>query len=656
MIVAIIQARMGSTRLPGKVAKLILGKPMLAHQIERVKQTKLVDKIIIATSDKKEDDIIEKIAVECGIDCFRGSEKDVLDRFYKAAKESTADVVIRLTGDCPLSDPVVIDEVVNYFLENQVDVSGKPSNYPEGLDTEVLSFSALERAWREAKKPSEREHVTPYIINHPEIFKIKNKEIGWLYNGKKDVFSYHWSVDEPQDFEFVSKIFEELYPKNKLFLMNDVLRFLENKPELFSINKGLTGYEGYQKSLKEDEEHAKNKNKTYIIFEVASTHENDWETAKNYVAQAADAGADALKFQLFSVDKLLAPLMPAFVENAKYFKKAEMPREWFPKLKELCDERGIDLLCTPFDNDSASFLDSVGVPAIKIASGDLTHHQLLSHVAKFGRSVILSTGMATMEEIHQAMETLRANGSSDITLLQCVSVYPTSFEDANVSAMLSLKKEFGVSVGYSDNGSKGLLVPLLAVALGAEIIEKHVTSKKERGSIDDIFSLDVKEFGEMVRRIRKMEKRLPQERETVLKELETEFGENFKKAYGDGIKRPAPHGTKKTNPGIEGEFVQKESDERHWARRGVYLVRGIKKGEKITKDALILLRPDIGISGVEYEKVAGMVAGEDLKARVPLKINNNKIFQFRKADIAKTYTDPEETHFVKMLEKDALFE
>ena len=402
------------------------------------------------------------------------------------------------------------------------------------------------------------------------------------------------------------------------------------------------------------------KNKTYIIFEVASTHENDWETAKSYVDQAAEAGADALKFQLFTADKLLIPLTKAAEETYKYFKKSETPREWFPKLKKLCDEHEIDLLCTPFDTDSASFLNEVGLPAVKIASGDLTHFQLLAHVAQFGKPIILSTGMAMMDEIRQAVDVLHKNGARDIKILQCVSVYPTSFDDANVSAMLTLQKEFNVSVGYSDNGSKGLLVPLLAVALGAEVIEKHVTSKKERGSIDDVFSMDVKEFCDMVKRIRAMEKRLPQEQETILKELEIEYGKDFKKAYGDSIKRPAIHGTKKTHPGIEGEFTQRESDERHWARRGVYLSRDIKKGEIISKDMLIILRPDVGISGVDYENIIGKIAGEDLRAKIPLKINlpagGNKIFQFRRADIATTYTDPNDAQFTKMLTQYALFE
>lgn len=253
MTIAIIQARMGSTRLPGKVAKLILGKPMLAHQIERVGYAKLVDKIVVATTDKKDDDPIMEIAKTYGVTYFRGDERDVLDRFYRAAKEAGADVVVRLTGDCPLSDPQVIDETVDYFKKNKIDYTGKPSNYPEGLDTEVFSFKALERAWKEAKKPSEREHVTPYIINHPEIFKCKYIKKGKLYKEEKNVSNYHWSVDEDVDFKFVSEVFSEIYSKKKLFLMNDVLDLINQKPELLGINKGFTGYEGYQKSVKEDQ-------------------------------------------------------------------------------------------------------------------------------------------------------------------------------------------------------------------------------------------------------------------------------------------------------------------------------------------------------------------------------------------------------------------
>lgn len=251
MIVCIIQARMGSTRLPGKVAKFILGKPMLVHQIERVKQARLVDKIVIATTTKCEDDPVALMAQETGVTCFRGSEFDVLDRYYQAVKEARADIVIRITGDCPLSDPKVIDETIEYFLRNiaDTDYTSKPTNYPEGLDMEIFSFSVLERAWKESTKPSEREHVTPYIYNHPEIFRVRT----WQ-RGEEDFSMMHWSVDTLEDFVFVTKIFEKLYPQNPVFSKDDVIKFLQENQELLLINDKGTGYEGYVKSLKEDEQ------------------------------------------------------------------------------------------------------------------------------------------------------------------------------------------------------------------------------------------------------------------------------------------------------------------------------------------------------------------------------------------------------------------
>lgn len=251
MIVCIIQARMGSTRLPGKVSRPILGKPMLARQIERVKQARLIDKIVVATTTKSDDDIIFSIAHDAGVGCFRGSENDVLGRYYQAAKKARADIVIRITGDCPLSDPKVIDETIGYFLKNikDIDYTSKPINYPEGLDMEIFQFNVLERAWKEAIKPSEREHVTPYIYNHPEIFRIRT----WQ-NGVENLSAMHWSVDTSEDFLFITKIFEKLYPQNPFFSKDDVVGLLQKEPKLLFINDGGTGYEGYNKSLKEDEQ------------------------------------------------------------------------------------------------------------------------------------------------------------------------------------------------------------------------------------------------------------------------------------------------------------------------------------------------------------------------------------------------------------------
>jgi spore coat polysaccharide biosynthesis protein SpsF (cytidylyltransferase family) len=251
--VAIIQARMGSTRLPGKILKPILGEPMLARMLERVKRAKKLDAVIVATGDKPEDDATAELAEKCGVQVFRGDERDVLDRFYKAAKEAGADTVVRLTGDCALHDPAVIDEVVEHFRAQKCDYTSTPRNYPEGLDAEVSTFSALARAWEDAKLPSEREHVTPYIKNHPELYSV---DTAWT-SGGGDYSAMHWSVDTEQDFNFVARIYEQLYPVNPRFTKDDVLALLAQHPELLEINKGGTGYEGYKKSLREDEEFKK---------------------------------------------------------------------------------------------------------------------------------------------------------------------------------------------------------------------------------------------------------------------------------------------------------------------------------------------------------------------------------------------------------------
>lgn len=245
---------MGSTRLPGKILKPILGKPMLAHMLERVKRAKKLDAIVVATTDKSEDDATEEIAKDARVSVFRGSEHDVLDRFYKAAKEAEADIVVRLTGDCVLLDPAVIDEVITHFESIKTDHTCTPENYPEGLDCEVFTFSALERAEREARLPSEREHVTPYIWTHKEIFAVDAR---WK-SGSGDNSTMHWSVDTRADFDFVTKVFEQLYPTNPGFTKDDVLALLTSEPALLEINKGGTGYEGLAKSRKEDEVFKKN--------------------------------------------------------------------------------------------------------------------------------------------------------------------------------------------------------------------------------------------------------------------------------------------------------------------------------------------------------------------------------------------------------------
>lgn len=254
--VAIIQARTGSTRLPGKVLKPVLGEPMLARMLERVKRAKSLDAVVVATSEKPGDDAVAALAKGYGVGVFRGSEDDVIDRLYRAAKEAGADVIVGLTGDCPLHDPGVIDEAVKHFIDakDAFAYSGTPANYPEGLDTDICTFTAFEEVWKNAKLHSEREHFAQYFKNHPERFHA----LPWAV-GERDDSKMHWSVDTERDFAFVTTIFEQLYPNNPSFNKDDVLALLVQHPELLKINKGGTGYEGLAKSLKIDEEHKKSR-------------------------------------------------------------------------------------------------------------------------------------------------------------------------------------------------------------------------------------------------------------------------------------------------------------------------------------------------------------------------------------------------------------
>jgi spore coat polysaccharide biosynthesis protein SpsF len=248
VILAILQARMSSTRLPGKVLKPILGRPLLSLQIERIGRSREIDKLVVATSTDEVDQQIVELCKSMGVAYYTGSLDDVLDRFYRAASVHKPDHIVRLTGDCPLTDPVVIDQVIDFYLEGQFDYASNTiqPTYPDGLDVEVFSFDALEQAWQEARLTSEREHVTPFLYTRRDRFQLGN------HKGSEDLSHQRWTVDEPEDFEFVKAIYENLYDKKPGFTMADILELLARRPELSKINQHLRRNEGYLKSLAGD--------------------------------------------------------------------------------------------------------------------------------------------------------------------------------------------------------------------------------------------------------------------------------------------------------------------------------------------------------------------------------------------------------------------
>lgn len=246
---ALIQARSGSTRFPGKVLKDLAGKPMLLREVERVRASKAIDEVAVVTTVAKADLEIVGLCAENSIRVFAGSEDDVLDRYYQMAKLLDPEYVVRITADCPCFDPCLLDEAIA-SMDPEADYLGMLSEtFPDGLDLEIVKFDALRKAWSEANLRSQREHVTQYIVRNPGLFRLQDF-VSMLGNHGDE----RWTVDEPEDFELVSKIYEHFSEGGEVrpFAYADILAFLDENPSLRGINDRFARNEGLQKSLRED--------------------------------------------------------------------------------------------------------------------------------------------------------------------------------------------------------------------------------------------------------------------------------------------------------------------------------------------------------------------------------------------------------------------
>lgn len=240
MILGILQARTSSSRLPRKVMLPLAGAPMLQRQIERVLRARRIDRLVVATSDRPEDDCVAELADTAGVESFRGSLDDVLDRFYQAARRHRPAHVVRLTADCPLADWQVLDGCIDFGLTGGFDYASNSlrPTWPDGLDAEVMTFAALEAAWREADQPMFREHVTMFLYAHPERFRLGS------FENEVDQSGMRWTVDHPADYEFVRAVYERLYASNPAFTTADIHRLLQAEPALAELNAGIRRNEG----------------------------------------------------------------------------------------------------------------------------------------------------------------------------------------------------------------------------------------------------------------------------------------------------------------------------------------------------------------------------------------------------------------------------
>lgn len=329
-------------------------------------------------------------------------------------------------------------------------------------------------------------------------------------------------------------------------------------------------------------------NKTYIIAELSANHNQKLENALELVREAYKCGADAVKLQTYTPDTITLNSNKSYFQIKggslwdgetlySLYKKAYTPWEWHKELKDEANKLGMDLFSSPFDVTAVDFLESLNVPAYKIASCEITDHILIKKIAQTKKPVIISSGMASKEELCEAVDLLRQNGCNEICMLKCTSAYPALPEDANLITMKDMENSFGVITGLSDH-TLGIEVPIASVVLGAKIIEKHFTLSRNSGSPDDPFSLTPSEFKQMVDSIRIVEK-------TIGKVLYS---------------------------GTENEALTKKH------RRSLFVCCDIKKGELFTKDNIRSVRPCDGLHTKYYDDVLGKKAVCDIEYGEPL--------------------------------------
>ena len=251
-ILTVIQARRGSSRLPDQVRLPLAGQPLLVRMLERVQRARLAGQIVVATTTDADDDALVTLCETHGINVFRGSPTDLLDRHYQAALAYGADAVVKIPSDCPLIDPAVIDRVLSFYLETagQYDFVSNlhPATYPDGHDVEVMPLGALATAWREARRPLEREHTTPFFWENPGRFRLAN--VAWE-TGLDYSMSHRFTIDYPADYEFIKAVYDALYPGNPAFGLDEILTLLKQRPDIYALNADLAGVNWYRHHLAE---------------------------------------------------------------------------------------------------------------------------------------------------------------------------------------------------------------------------------------------------------------------------------------------------------------------------------------------------------------------------------------------------------------------
>jgi len=552
----IVLCRYGSSRLPGKILKQINGRTVLGHIVDRIRRGADDLPLVIATSTDPSDDAIATYCRRAGLECFRGSLDDVAGRFQACAENYGWDFAVRINGDNLFLDKDVLRAMLAVADTDVFDlVTNVPGRtFPRGMSIEIIRVPFYAKVMNVVADFEHREHVTSWLYQNDDLgrrYVFKNKIC-------PEAANFQLAVDTEDDFRLAQRILSEAGPEAPNLDLRALYK-LATRTTPVSPWRGRSG--------------------PLMIAEIGGNHEGNFDVAKAMTEQAIGSGVDCVKFQIYRGDTLVSSVESP--DRHKHFQRFELLPEQHVELAEMCRRAGVQYLSSVWDMEMLDLVDSyMGI--YKVGSGDLTAWPILRELARRGKPILLSTGLATLDEIIQTVDYIQRVDSRYkepewLCLLQCTSMYPIPDSDAQLRVMDTLREATSLSVGYSDHtvGSDAIRA---AVAMGAQVIEFHFTDTREGKEFrDHKVSLTPPEVCDLMQDVAQI----------------TSF-------LGNGVKVPQES---ELAHGHEVSF-----------RRGVYAKRMLSTGEAINPSDLILLRPAHGTDARDYEKVAGARATHDIPA------------------------------------------
>lgn len=560
---AVVLARLSSTRLPAKAFRDIEGKELLLHIVDNLSACRKLDKVIVATSIQPEDDEIERFCNRNEILCFRGSLNNVAERFLNASRFYDLTHTVRINGDNLFANPELVDNICQKAQEGFDFVSNVPGRtFPVGMSVELIETQLYEHMYSKFSEDSHFEHVTSYLYQNDSSLKkcyIKNPVA-------KEAAGVPLAVDTKYDLQVVRAIFDAGFKAS----YSIDLKSLAQRYKKLRSNMSFTGKYG-----------------PLLIAEIGGNHEGDFDYAKKLTELAIESDADIIKFQIYSGNTLVNPVESP--DRHKHFKKFELSRQQYVELAKLVTFSGKKFMASIWDADMIDWVDEYN-PIYKVGSGDLLAWPLLAELASREKPIILSTGLATEEEVLATVDFLRKCNSlyvdsNYLAVLQCTSMYPIPKSAANLNVMLRLGDLTKASIGYSDHteGSDALKV---AVSMGAKVLEFHFTDDRENKTFrDHKVSLTKDEVHDLI-----------------------EYSKMVDLLQGNDIKQPVP--------------VEIDSGHVESFRRAVYLVKDLPEGHTVSSEDLTILRPSHGLSSRYVNNIIGLKTTRSIRALEKLSLED----------------------------------